>query len=124
MTNPANPFGPSDTSSSLRPVRMHLERERGLTVAWSDGRESFYPVAHLRRLSPSADARAQREALETNPLTVLKSSGTGPVTVEAIERVGRYAIRLRFSDGHQTGIYTWGYLREIDPRSPGVGGSE
>lgn len=52
-----------------------------------------------------------------NPLTVLPSNATsnGPLTALDAELVGNYAIRIHFSDGHETGIYSWSYLREIDP---------
>jgi len=100
---------------SIHPVHLDLKRDEALTVRWSDGRESVYPVAYLRRMSPSADAEQQREALATNPLTVSSSSGGGPLRAERVEPVGRYAVRLVFSDGHHTGLYTWAYLREIDP---------
>ena len=55
-----------------------------------------------------------REQMARNPLTVLPSSKPGPLTALDAELVGRYAIRIRFSDGHDTGIYSWRYLREID----------
>ena len=102
-----------------RPVHLDLDRERGLTVEWNDGRRSFYPVAYLRRHSPSADAKTLRESLATNPLTVLPSSAAaGPLRAESAELVGNYALRIEFSDGHRTGIYSWTYLREIDPDPP------
>jgi len=103
------------------PAKIHLKRDAGLTITWSDGRVSVYPVAHLRRLSPSADQRELREEMASNPLTVLPSSGGSgqPLRAEAVEKVGNYAIRIRFSDGHDTGIYSWGYLRHIDPNQPG-----
>ena len=70
-------------------------------------------------MSPSADAKALREAIAANPLTVLPASrSSGPLVAESAELVGRYAIRIRFSDGHDTGIYSWRYLREIDPDAP------
>lgn len=97
------------------PVHFDLKRDESLTVRWSDERISVYPVGLLRRLSPSADAQQMREALAENPLTVLSSGGGGPLRAERIEPVGRYAVRLVFSDGHHTGLYTWPYLREIDP---------
>lgn len=101
---------------AITPLHLDLKRDEALTIKWSDGRVSVYPVAYLRRLSPSADAVQTREELARNPLTVLKPSGDqGPLRAERIEPVGRYAIRLVFSDGHHTGIYTWTYLREIDP---------
>jgi len=102
-----------------RPVRIDLDRERGLEVDWDDGRRSFYPVAHLRRASPSADARALRDEMARNPLTVLPAGrAPGPLTALGAELVGNYAIRIRFSDGHSTGIYSWRYLRSIDPVAP------
>ena len=108
----------------LRPLRLDLKKDTGLTVTWMDGSTSFYPVAYLRRMSPSADMRALRDEMRSNPLTVLHSGSTSsePLTAEALEPVGRYAIRIRFSDGHDTGIYSWDYLRAIDPqRPPGQG---
>lgn len=52
-----------------------------------------------------------------NPLAVLPASlaNHGPATAVGAELVGNYALRIRFSDGHDTGIYSWQYLREIDP---------
>ena len=103
------------------PRHLELDRTHGLVVHWTDGRRSIYPVAHLRRHSPSAEARQLREELERNPLAVLPDSGgrDGPLTAIDAELVGTYAVRIRFSDGHDTGIYTWDYLRSIDPASGG-----
>lgn len=105
------------------PAHIDLARDRGLTVHWPDGTTSFYPIAYLRRMSPSAEARTLREQLARNPLTVLPSSGTSsgqrpPLTATAAELVGNYALRIRFSDGHDTGLYSWDYLRRIDPDRP------
>jgi DUF971 family protein len=105
---------------SERPLHLDLQKEAGLTVRWADGTSSFYPIAYLRRMSPSAEARMLREEMERNPLTVLPSSavGRGPLAAVDAELVGNYAIRIRFSDGHDTGLYSWRYLREIDPGTP------
>lgn len=99
----------------IHPVHLDLKRDEALTVRWSDDHVSVYPIALLRRMSPSADAQQMREELSANPLAVLSSSNSGPLRAEQIEPVGRYAVRLVFSDGHHTGLYTWAYLREIDP---------
>lgn len=100
------------------PTHLDLKKDRGLTVAWSDGSSSYFSIAYLRRMSPSAEARQLREDMAKNPLTVLpapKKGGDAPLVAESAELVGNYAIRIRFSDGHDTGIYSWAYLREIDP---------
>lgn len=101
------------------PRRIDLQRDAGLTVEWADGSTSFYPILYLRRMSPSADVKHLREELAKNPLTVLPSggggSGGGGLRAVDAELVGNYAIKIRFSDGHDTGLYSWAYLREIDP---------
>lgn len=102
------------------PAAIDLKKDRGLTIQWADGSASYYSIAYLRRLSPSADMRQLRAEMQRNPLTVLPSSAgsDGPITATGAELVGNYAIRIRFSDGHDTGIYSWAYLREIDPANP------
>ncbi|MDP7029893.1 MAG: DUF971 domain-containing protein [Phycisphaerales bacterium] len=99
------------------PRHLHLDQQTGLDVVWADGTASHYPVAHLRRWSPSAEARAARADLERNPLAVLPQQAKSPETLEAvgIERVGSYAVRIEFNDGHRTGLYSWEWLCHIDP---------
>ncbi|UYV13167.1 MAG: DUF971 domain-containing protein [Phycisphaera sp.] len=98
------------------PQTLDLDRQRGLTVRWQDGVESFYPLSYLRRMSPSADMRQLRDEMESNPLVVVPDSGPSSAlrAVDA-QLVGNYALRVVFSDGHRTGIFSWDYLRSIDP---------
>jgi len=107
------------------PARIDLKREEALTIEWADGRVSRFPVAYLRRMSPSADMRELRQQMERDPLTVLPRGGEsrtgGGVVATGAELVGNYAIRITFSDGHSTGIYSWEYLRSLDP---GPGGAD
>lgn len=111
------------------PRHMDLKKDRGLTIEWADGSTSYYSIAYLRRMSPSAEMKQLREEQAKNPLAVLPASvaramsssgggsgGSGLMAVDA-ELVGNYAIRIRFSDGHDTGLFSWSYLREIDPES-------
>ena len=104
-----------------RPIHLDLKKDEGLTVHWADGGRSFYSIDYLRKMSPSADQKQLREEMERNPLTVLPSTAasSGPLKAIGAEMVGNYAIRVRFSDGHDTGIYSWQYLREIDPEARG-----
>ncbi len=86
-------------------------------MVWADGTTSQYPVAHLRRWSPSAEARAARADLDSNPLAVLPQQAVtmDELTAVGIERVGTYAVRIEFNDGHRTGLYSWEWLYRIDP---------
>lgn len=92
-------------------------------MTWADGSRSFFPIEHLRLMSPSAEARELRTQMERNPLAILPAqvANSGPVTAVGAELVGNYALRIRFSDGHDTGIYSWQYLREIEPAQPAKG---
>ena len=64
----------SAAAAALAPAHLDLDREKGLAITWADGRESFFPIAYLRRRSPSADAKVLREEMARNPLTVLPAS--------------------------------------------------
>ncbi len=100
-----------------QPAHIDLKKDRGLTIQWDDGATSYYSIAYLRRMSPSAEAKDLREKMKKNPLTVLPAGAgkSGPLVALGAEMVGNYAIRIEFSDGHSTGLFSWAYLREIDP---------
>lgn len=100
------------------PTTLDLKKDRGLSVEWPDGSSSYYSIAYLRKMSPSAEQRQLRDEMAKNPLTVLPASmANSPAQIAATtaELVGNYAIRIEFNDGHRTGLYSWAYLREIDP---------
>ncbi len=102
-----------------RPKHLELKQDHGLTIHWRGGGVSFYPIAYLRRMSPSADARLLREQIAANPLTVLPPTAVSdddkPLVATGAKLVGNYAVCITFSDGHDTGIYSWSYLQQIDP---------
>lgn len=106
-----------------RPKHLDIKKDKGVTIEWMNGTTSFYPVRYLRRLSPSAEAKALRAELEKNPLAVLppsaiSSDSSEPLTIVDAELVGNYAVKIHFSDGHDTGLFSWEYLVEIDPDRP------
>ncbi|MDP1661069.1 MAG: DUF971 domain-containing protein [Phycisphaerales bacterium] len=103
------------------PLALDLKKDKGLTVQWADGTTSYFTVMLLRKMSPSADQRELRAEQSRNPLTVLpsgRSRPAGPLMAEGAELVGNYAVKLRFSDGHSSGIYTWEYLRRLASQAP------
>ena len=100
------------------PRALDLKKDSGLMVTWQDGTSDFFPIGYLRKHSPSADMKALREEMAKNPLTVLPASAlksSGPLTATGAELVGNYAIKIHFSDGHDTGLYSWDYLKSIVP---------
>jgi DUF971 family protein len=106
------------------PIHIDVRKTEGLTIHWSETEVSFYPVAYLRRHSPSADNRILQVEMQENPLAVLPTgyaTDAQRLQIADAQFVGRYAIRITFSDGHNTGLYSWTYLREIDPsHCPGL----
>src|SRR4051812_17671532 len=93
---------------SPRPTDITLHQQSNmLDVAFDDGSHYSMPVEYLRVHSPSAEVRGHGPGQEVLQV------GKRDVSVKAIEPVGMYAIKLVFSDGHDTGIYSWEYLHEL-----------
>jgi DUF971 family protein len=82
-------------------------QSRILTVAFADGRSFDLPFEYLRTHSPSAEVKGHGPGQETLVL------GKAEVGLKAIEPVGQYAIRIVFNDGHDSGLFSWRYLREL-----------
>ena len=102
----------------ITPLRLDLKRDKHLEIQWQDGKTSIYPVAYLRKHCPCASCRTFREEQEKKArtsLTVFSKTSEGPLTATSAKLVGGYAIQIEWSDSHDTGIYSFEYLREISP---------
>ena len=92
-------------ANSPRPTEIKLHQaSRILEIAFADGRTFKLPYEYLRVYSPSAEVRGHGPGQE------VLQAGKRDVTIKEVEPVGHYAIRPVFSDGHDTGIYSWDYL--------------
>ena len=96
-----NPLPPVPTS-----IKLH-RTSRELEIGYADGSGFRVPCEYLRVFSPSAEVRGHGGG---EPMLV---AGKRSVNIAAIEPVGRYAVRLRFDDGHDTGLYSWAVLQEL-----------
>jgi len=94
----AAPGEPTPTEITLHATSRVLE------IAFDDGRVFKLPFEFLRVYSPSAEVRGHGPGQETLQV------GKRDVTIVEVEPIGHYAVRPTFSDGHGSGIYTWGYL--------------
>jgi DUF971 family protein len=91
-----------------RPTEITLHQKSGvLDIAFDDGKSFSLPVEYLRVYSPSAEVRGHGPGQEVLQV------GKRNVGVSRVEPVGVYAVKLVFSDGHDTGIYSWDYLYEL-----------
>jgi DUF971 family protein len=87
-------------------IKLH-QQSRILEIAFNDGSRFNMPCEYLRVFSPSAEVRGHGPGQEV--LQVGKKN----VEIKAIEPVGQYAVVLVFSDGHDSGIYSWDYLYDL-----------
>ena len=87
-----------------------LKREAVLEIAFDDGQTFRLPAEYLRVESPSAEVQGHGSGQKT----IL--GGKRSVAIEGVDPVGNYAVRLIFSDGHDSGLYSWDYLYELGSR--------
>ena len=125
---------PIDARRKPASVKVHVSSGAGVDITWADGHGSHFDFAYLREQCPCAmcnDEREEKAAQQEkderlkkeNPVksaTPVLSSPLLPmfkpkVSARAAHAVGNYALRIDFSDGHTTGIYSFDYLRTICP---------
>lgn len=90
-------------------IRYH-KKTRTLELQYSDGQSAILSAELLRVFSPSAEVRGHSEDQR------VLQTGKKQVKIESVDPIGNYAIRIEFDDGHDTGIYSWGYLKELIDR--------
>ncbi len=92
----------------MTPTEIKLRKaSRLLVVSFEDDATFEYTFEYLRVHSPSAEVKGHGPGQET------LQTGKENVAITAIEPIGHYAVRLVFDDGHNTGLYSWTYLREL-----------
>jgi DUF971 family protein len=116
-------FCDTDVVPAIDPksVKVHLSSGEGVDIEWKDGHLSSYTFPYLRDACPCAlcdeeRGKSGREAgqpvkLKPGELPMFKPA----VKAESAEGVGKYAIKFNWNDGHNLGIYSWKWLREICP---------
>ncbi|MGB9165779.1 MAG: DUF971 domain-containing protein [Rhodomicrobium sp.] len=90
-------------------LRLNPQKSE-LAVTFTDGVAGRLSAEFLRVVSPSAEVQGH------SPSERKLVPGKRNVTIRSIEPVGNYAVRLVFSDGHNTGLYSWHYLYELTRR--------
>jgi DUF971 family protein len=97
---------------AIEPREIMQEGEACLRITWADGRACRFDAPALRRACPCAQC-----VNEWTGQRMLKPEAVSDeVRIEDVSIVGRYALNFRWSDGHETGIYSFVYLRELCER--------
>ncbi|MBK9165469.1 MAG: DUF971 domain-containing protein [Acidobacteria bacterium] len=93
----------------IEPLEIVEENDRELTIGWSDGTETRFTAAGLRRACPCAgciDEWTGKKILD-------EKNVPDDLTIKHTSIVGRYALNFHFSDGHDTGIFSFNFLRDL-----------
>lgn len=94
--------------SEIWPNELKVSKDRRmLAVSFNDGTVANLPAEMLRVLSPSAEVQGH------GPGQAVTVPGKRDVAIRSVAPTGNYAVRIGFDDGHDTGIFTWIYLREL-----------
>ena len=93
----------------FRPTQITEENDRTISIVWSDGRSDSIDAAKLRRRCPCASCVDEW----TGQKRLDDSSVPDDLKISDLSLVGRYALNVTFSDGHNTGLYTFETLRDI-----------
>jgi DUF971 family protein len=103
-----NMSGSKQTPATPQPTGLTVRQQsRVLEIEFDDGKSFSLPFELLRVWSPSAEVRGHGPGQET------LQTGQRNVEITAVEPVGNYAIKPVFSDGHDTGIFSWDYLHHL-----------
>jgi len=95
----------------MSPARLELIGSE-VAIIWNDGTEQYLAMEKLRAASPSAENTGERD-LVGNKIGGTTQTQFPGVIVKDWRMVGGYAIQFDFSDGHNTGLYTFDYLRAL-----------
>jgi len=93
----------------VEPVQIIEESDSSVSIKWSDDRETFFTAAELRRSCPCAGCVNEW----TGEKMLEAASVADDLSFKHISIVGRYALNFHFSDGHDTGIFSFAYLRQL-----------
>ncbi|HEY0430087.1 MAG TPA: DUF971 domain-containing protein [Pyrinomonadaceae bacterium] len=96
----------------IEPTQIIEESDRELSIKWSDDAETVYNAPQLRRVCPCASCINEW----TGEKMLKDESVPEDLTFSSIAVVGRYALNFNFSDGHDTGIYSYKFLRDLSER--------
>lgn len=95
--------------AAIEPREIRQNGENGVTITWADDQVCQYTAAGLRRACPCAQCVNEW----TGQRTLAPNTISNELTILDLSIVGRYALNFRWSDAHETGIYSFKYLREL-----------
>jgi DUF971 family protein len=111
--------------ASVEPEHIAISKSKGIHIDWKDGHRSEYNLRYLRDHCPCAQCAGTHgtppagASTGGNPFQLYQTA----LKIDEVEPVGNYAIRLKWSDGHSAGIYSYVHFRRICPCAECAGGA-
>lgn len=115
---------PVDQRKKPVTIKIHVSTGAGVDITWADNHSSHYDFSYLREECPCATCNEKRDQEEQHQHSGLKtpilSSPALPMfkpklRAQSATQVGNYAVQINFNDGHNTGIFSYDYLRSVCP---------
>jgi DUF971 family protein len=105
---------------TAEPEHIAISKSKGIKIDWKDGHHSDYPIGYLRDECPCATCTGAHGTEPQKSDYASKPAELFPMykpvlKMLAVEAVGNYAVRIEWSDGHNTGIYSYDHFRKICP---------
>jgi DUF971 family protein len=112
---------PQLTGDAIRPAKVKVDKSggTGMVIEWKDGHQSSWTFAWLRAACPCATCHEERDKEARAPGVTKPKPGSLLPMYQALPRpvdvtpVGNYAVRFKWNDGHEAGLYSWDYLRNV-----------
>lgn len=115
---------PVDQRKKPVSIKIHVSSGAGVDITWADNHTSHYDFSYLREECPCATCNEKRDQEEqhkhSGAKTPMLSSPALPMfkpklRAQSASQVGNYAVQINFNDGHNTGIFSYDYLRNVCP---------
>jgi DUF971 family protein len=105
---------------TIFPAKLERAAQNQLLIHWSDGEKRLYSAGELRDACPCATCRekAEKPAPPAGLLPVIGLNEAQPLAILGMQPLGNYAYSIAFSDGHDTGIYSFTLLRSLGKSAP------
>lgn len=97
--------------TAYKPASIKRSSDSEITVTWSDGRTDTFTLKQLRDACPCAGCKGETVLFRSYKPDPTPDDTPGKYDLKKIEQVGTYAIKITWGDGHDTGIYSFEYLR-------------
>ncbi len=97
----------------MQPLKIKIQNKKDLYIKWDDESENLISLEYLRNECPCANCKGESILFKTYRPAQKQKESVEMYQVKDIKMTGGYAIQIIWKDGHNTGFYTWDYLKKL-----------